>query len=237
MPAQGWDREKAPLSLWPVAVPKGPGQEVPVCGKNNWWVSRVSNSTRASKVHFSLTQWVFPIWRLHYYDAIFINSPFFPLVIHFTGRRIFSLCQQKVTYIRDMATGPALRKFLSNALHSNHFHSWALITPKIHLHFHHYLFCRWIWVRTRALWAVSAKSRAAGGPAHLRAERPCAATCPQQLQRQPREQLWNQLSHQVKLSNLGLWISALALLGDGQCYKLLGPQHWRCSGWKTESII
>lgn len=41
----------------------------------------------------------------------------------FYWQKDFSLCQQKVTYIRDMATGPALRKFLSNPLHSNHFHS------------------------------------------------------------------------------------------------------------------
>lgn len=33
MPALGWDKEKAPLSLWPVAVSKGTGQEVPVGGK------------------------------------------------------------------------------------------------------------------------------------------------------------------------------------------------------------
>lgn len=140
--------------------------------------------------------------------------------------------------LRDMATRPALTEFLSNPIHSNHFHLWALSTPKIHLHFHYYLFCQWTWDRTRALWAISAKRRAAGDPAHLRAGCPCAATCPQQVQRQTLgAQLWNQLSDQVKLSDLGLWISVLALLGDGLYCEFLGPQHLRCSGWETESII
>lgn len=62
------------------------------------------------------------IWRLHYYDAIFIDSLFSPSRLFHWQKDFFPLLAEG-DLLRDMATGSALREFLSKPLHSNHFYS------------------------------------------------------------------------------------------------------------------